>query len=191
MARQESLTRATTATPYKRNITVERGERFMNTMTRLLVIACLALPFAACKKEEAPKVEAVAAPLSAPTTGEVSAWRTYVTDVAKRNMDGITNSPYVYFLPGETTEGFGGQYERLLEKLESDLGRGIIEGNMLVFASPSSVKAAEMAVTGFAQVKPGTMKGVKVVFIGKQEDGDKVKAAAEPAGVKYVFVEAK
>jgi len=163
----------------------------MNTMTRLLVIACLALPFAACKKEEAPKVEAVAAPLPAPTSDDVSAWRAYVTDVAKRNMDGVNNSPYVYFLPSESSEGFGGQYERLLEKVEGDLGRGIIEGNMLVFASPASAKIAELAVTGFGQVGPGTMKGVKVVFIGTPEDGEKVKAAAEPAGVKYVFVEAK
>lgn len=163
----------------------------MNTMTRLLAIACLALPFAACKKEEAPKVEAVAAPMAAPTTDDVNAWRAYVTDVAKRNMDGVVNSPYVYFLPSEASEGFGGNYERLLEKVEADLGRGIIEGNMLVFASPSSAKIADIATTSFAQVPAGTMKGVKVVFIGKPDDGNRVKASAEPAGVKYVFVEAK
>ncbi len=163
----------------------------MNTMTRLLLIACMTLGFAACKKEEAVTVEAEAAPLAAPTSDDLTAWRAYVTDVATRNMDGINNSPYVYFLPGETAEGFGGQYERQLEKLEGDLQRGIIEGNMLVFASPSSAKAADMAVTAFTPVNPGTMKGVKVVFIGKPEDGERVKAAAAPAGVNFVFVEAK
>lgn len=163
----------------------------MNTMLRMLLIACLILPFAACKKEQAPKVEAVVAPLSAPTTDDLPAWRTYVTDVAKRNMDGITNSPYVYFLPSEATEGFGGQYERQLEKLESDLSRGIIAGNMLVFASPSSGKMAELATTAFTQVGQGTMKGVKVLFVGDAADSDQFKAAAEPAGVNYIFVEAK
>ena len=79
----------------------------MNTLTRLLVIACLVLPFTACKKEEAPKVE-VAAPLSVPTTEDVTAWRAYVNDVATRNMDGVTNSPFVYFLPSDKAEGFGG-----------------------------------------------------------------------------------
>ena len=162
----------------------------MNIVTRLLAIACLALSFAACKKEEAPKV-VEAAPLSMPTTEDVAAWRAYVTDVAKRNMDGITNSPYVYFLPGESTEGFGGAYQRLLEKVEGDLGRGIVEGNMLVFASPSSAKIGELAVTGFASVPAGSLNNVKVVFIGKAEDSMKVEAAAKPAGVKYVFVEAK
>ncbi len=163
----------------------------MYTMTRLLLIAFLALGFTACKKEEAPKVETVAAPLSAPTNDDLTAWRAYVTDVATRNMEGINNSPYVYFLPGEGAEGFGGQYERQLEKLEGDLQRGIIEGNMLVFASPSSTKVAEMAVTAFSPIPVGSMKGVKVVFIGTPEDGEKVRAASTPAGVNYVFVEAK
>ena len=163
----------------------------VKTLTRLLVIACLALPFAACKKEEAPKAEATAAPLTAPKTDDAAAWRAYVTDVAKRNMDGITNSPYVYFLPAESTEGFGGQYQRQLEKLESDLGRGIIEGNMLVFASPSFTKEAEMIETAFKPVPAGSMKGVKVVYIGTPIDGERVKTAVTPAGVNYIFVEAK
>ena len=160
----------------------------MNMMTRMLVIACLALPFAACKKEEAPKA-VEAAPLTAPTTDDVAAWRAYVTEVAKAHMDGVNNSPYVYFLPGEASEGFGGQYERQLEKVEGDLGRGIIEGNMLVFASPSFTKEAEMIETAFKPVPAGSMKGVKVVFVGKAEDSMKVEAASKPAGVKYVFVQ--
>ena len=163
----------------------------VKTWTRLLVIAFLALPFTACKKEEAPKAEATAAPLTAPKTDDAAAWRAYVTDVAKRNMDGITNSPYVYFLPAESTEGFGGQYQRQLEKLESDLGRGIIEGNMLVFASPSFTKEAEMIEIAFKPVPAGSMKGVKVVYIGTPIDGERVKAAVTPAGVNYIFVEAK
>ena len=163
----------------------------MKILTRLLVIAFLALPFTACKKEEAPTAEKVDAPLSAPKTADTAAWRTYVTDVAKRNMDGITNTPYVYFLPAETTEGFGGQYERQLEKLEADLGRGILGGNMLVFASPSFTKEAEMIETAFKPIPPGSMKDVKVVYIGTPIDGERVKAAVTPAGVNYIFVEAK
>ena len=44
----------------------------MNTMLRMLLIACLILPFAACKKEEAPKAEVV--PNSAGITGGVRVW---------------------------------------------------------------------------------------------------------------------
>ena len=163
----------------------------MKILTRLLVIACLTLTFAACKKEEAPKAEAVKAPVAMPTTDDVQAWRAYVTDVATRNMEGISNSPYVYFLPSETSETFGGEYERLLEKVEEDLGRGIIEGNMLVFASPAQEKSAEMIETAFKTVPAGSMKGVKVLYVGTPILGERVKAAVTPAGVNYVFVEAK
>ena len=35
------------------------------------------------------------------------------------------------------------------------------------------------------------MKGVKVLFVGKAEDSERVKAAITPSGVDYVFAEAK
>ncbi len=162
----------------------------MNMMSRLLVVACLALPFTACKKDEAPKTEAVAA-VPLPTSGEQKDWVPYLQYKLTPHMGGITNSPFVYFLPKNDTEDFGGKYERQLEKLETDLGRGITEGNMLVFASPTLEKEVEMIETAFKQVAPGTMKGVKVVFIGTPILGERVKAAVEPAGVNYIFEEAK
>ena len=44
----------------------------MNMLSRFVVVACLALPFTACKKEEAPKTEAVAA-VPLPASGEQTA----------------------------------------------------------------------------------------------------------------------
>ncbi len=167
----------------------------MNTNTRpalarLLIAACLVLPFAACKKEEA-AAPAAQATVALPTSSEQRDWMPYLNQALTPHMDGITNSPYAYFLPAEDSEGFAGKYERQLEKLEGDLARGIIEGNMLAFASPSSAKNAELIETAFKQVPAGSMKGVKVVFIGTPIDGERVKAAVEPAGVNYIFVEAK
>ena len=158
-----------------------------NTM-RVMLAASLVLGFTACKKEEAPTTEAVAA-VPLPTSSEQKDWVPYLQYKLTPHMAGINNSPFVYFLPGEKSEGFGGLYERLLEKLEQDLGRGILEGNMLVFASPSSAKMGELAVTGFNQVPAGSLNNVKVVFVGKAEDSMKVEAASKPAGVKYVFVQ--
>ena len=162
----------------------------MKTMTRLILIACLVLPFAACKKQEAPQA-AVKAPMSAPTTDDRQAWVDYLNDVVPRNMTGIANQPYVYLLPGESAADFQAQYDRLLEKAQSDVARGIIAGNLLAYASPASAKMADLVVAAFTGVPVGSMKGVKVLFVGKAEDSDRVKAAVTPAGVDYVFVEAK
>ena len=162
----------------------------MKNATRLLLIACLSLPFlAACKKEE--KAAAVVeAPLTAPTTTDENAWNTYLTEVVKRNLDGVTNT-YVYVLPAEGSQDFQGYYDRQLEKAQTDISRGILEGNLLAFGSPTSAKTADLAVAAFSKAQPGSMKGVKVLFIGSAADNDRVKAAVTPAGVDYKFVEAK
>jgi hypothetical protein len=163
----------------------------MNTIARLLMIAVLALPLAACNKaEDAPK-EAEKAPLSAPTDDNAAAWRAYVPDVVGRHMDGVTSAPFVYLLPSEAADDFQGSYDRLLDKAKSDVSRGILKGNMLAYASPNSAKTADLIVAAFVDVKPGKLKDVKLLFIGKAEDNDRVKAAVEASGVDYVFVEAK
>ena len=161
----------------------------MNKMTRLVLVAFLALPLlVACKKEEAPQA-AVKAPMSAPTTDDRQAWVDYLNDVVPRHLAGIPNQPYVYLLPGESAPDFADQYDRMLEKAQSDVGRGIIAGNMLAYASPASAKMADLVVAAFDGITPGSMKGVRVLFIGTPADSERVKAAVEPAGVEYVFVD--
>ena len=161
----------------------------MKTMIRLLMIAALAMSFAACKKAEAPV--AVKAPVQVPVNDNRQAWIDYLSDVVERNMGGISNQPYVYLLPGESTADFQDQYARLADKAKSDVSRGIIAGNMLAYGSPASAKMADLVVAAFTGVPAGSMKGVKVLFVGKPEDSERVKAAVSPAGVDYVFVEAK
>ena len=162
----------------------------MKTMTRLLMIVCLALPFAACKKHEAP-VAAVKAPVAVPVNEDRQAWLAYLSDVVGRNMGSIQNQPFVYMLPGESTADFKDQYDRLLDKAKSDVARGIIAGNMLAYGSPASAKMADLVIASFKDVPAGSMKGVKVLFIGKAADNDRVKSALAPAGVDYTFIEAK
>ena len=161
------------------------------TVTRLMMlalVALVALPLAACKKEEAPKVEKKP-PMSAPATDDRQAWVDYLNDVVPRNMVGISNQPYVYLLPGVSATDFEEQYGRLLEKAQSDVARGIISGNLLAYASPASDRMADMVVAAFTGVPADSMKGVRVLFIGAAADSERVKAAVSPTGVEYVFVD--
>lgn len=165
----------------------------MKTTTRLILTALLVLPLlAACKKEEA--VEAtVAAPLTAPATNDDAAWRAYLSDVVTRNMEGIANQPYVYYLPAPTgdADADAGAYARLQEKASTDVARGIVRGNMLAYASADSAKMGDIIVQAFGGVAPDTMKGVRVLFLGSAADRARVEEAVTPAGVDFVFVEAK
>lgn len=160
----------------------------MKILSSLMLIACLVLPFAGCKKE-APAV-AAKPPVTAPKTEDSSAWHDYMADVVQRN-DAGTSSQFGYFLPGESAPDFQSQYDRLAGKVKDDISRGVVSGTMLAFGSPASAKLADMVVAAFKDVPAGSMKGVKVLFIGKAADSDRVKAAVAPAGVDYTFVEAK
>ena len=150
----------------------------------------LTVGLAACKKEEAATKTAPAA-VAVPTGDDANAWQAYATDVVKKNMDGVTNSPFVYYLPAETATTFQDEYDAQLEKVKTDISRGILEGNMLAFVSPASAKMAELMETAFKDVEPNSMKGVKVLFIGQAADRARAEAAVKPAGVNFVFVEAK
>lgn len=166
----------------------------MNTTTRALLIACLALPFVAgCQNQDAAQEQtAVAqAPLTAPTTDDEAAWGEYLVAVVKRNMDEVTGSPYLYALPAESDPDYQGSYERLLEKAQQDLQRGIVAGNLLAYGGPSSAKAADFTIASFSGVQAESMKGVRVLFIGKAEDNERVRAAVAPSGVDYRFIEAQ
>jgi hypothetical protein len=162
-----------------------------NIATRILLIACLVVPFAACKKQEEAKVEAEPAALVVPGKDDDAGWRTYLSEVVTRNMGNITNTPFLYYLPPESDPEFEAKYERSAEQAKNAIARGIVGGNLIAFGSPASSRMADMAVASFQGVEPGTMKGVRVLFIGDAADGERVKAAVEPAGVEYVFIEAK
>ncbi|MGY1424299.1 hypothetical protein [Lysobacter sp. A289] len=166
----------------------------MNTTTRLILIALLSMPLlAACDKaDKAEETEVVVkAPLTAPTTNDDNAWGSYLSQVVTSNMGEVTNSPYLYYLPGSDSVGFEGAHERLKEEIEIAMQRGIVEGNLVAFGSPESAMMADIVVGAFAKVDPGSMKNVRLLFIGDAADNDRVKAAVEPSGVVYVFVEAK
>lgn len=164
------------------------------SIARGLLLLAFVLPFTACQKEAAPTdAGAEAAPLKMPASMEDTAgWKAYFSDVVTRNVPkDLANNPFAYFLPPSTAADFDAQFGRMLEKTKSDLARGTPPGNMIAFGSPDSAKTADLMVQTFAVVQPGSMKGVRVLFLGAPADDERVKTAVAPSGADYVFVEAK
>ena len=86
----------------------------MKLMKTLALAACLVLPLAACKKEEA--VVAEKAPVPVPTTDDKAAWQAYLSDQVPRHMEGITAQPYVYRVPANPNPDDPEEYNRLDRK---------------------------------------------------------------------------
>ena len=162
----------------------------MKPIKSLLLAACLVLPLAACKKQDDAPVEK--APVAVPTTDDKAAWSAYLSDQVPRHLGDIPSSNlYVYRVPANPNPDDPTEYERLEDKAKLDVARGIIKGNMLAYAGLDPTRTADMVVAAFEGVPPNTMKGVRVLYIGDAANNERVKAAVAPAGVDYVFVEAR
>ncbi len=161
----------------------------MRTLIRSTLLALALLSLAACDK---PKEEAapVAAPVvvKPPADGNDREWRMYLTQVVKQNMQGIRSSPFMYYLPSEDTEDFDEQYERQLENVRGTVSRGVVPGNMLAFGSPSPVLMAEMIEEAFLEAAPGSMKDVRILFIGGQDEAERIRPIVEGTGAGFVHV---
>lgn len=163
-----------------------------NTL-KLILLALVFSTLAACGKKEEEKA-AVVAPVdvAVPTNAsDNQAWKAYIMSVVKKNMGGIRSSPFTYYLPDVTATDFEDQYDRQYDNVLGVVGRGVLPGNMLAFGSPASTRMADMIVESFTDIPAGSMKDVRVLFIGAAADSERVKAAVEPSSATYVFHEAK
>ncbi len=167
----------------------------MISLLRILMTTALVLALAACEsKEDKAKAEKAAARAAAseaamvvPTSTDAMAWRTYLTEVVRRNMQGVENPPFMYFLPSPDSEDFENTFRRQADNVGGVLARGVLPGNLLAFGSPDSGKLADLIVDAFDFAGKESMKDVKVLFVGKQEDVERVRAAVEPSGATLVF----
>lgn len=159
----------------------------------------LTLGLSACQSGEDSDAAKTAAPveLNAPAGNDDNAWKTYLGQVVGQHMSGVTDRVFPYYLPANSTEPTPddadnqSQYDRQLENVSTVLARTVLPGNMLAFGSPDSAKMADLVIAAFAGAKADAMKGSQVLFIGKPEDSERVKTAAEAVGATYIFVEAK
>ena len=169
----------------------------MNKKIAVVLLMAVALFVTGCNKDgkvdtTAPAAATTAAaPLAVPPSSDTRAWKLYLVDVAKRNMEGIRSSPFMYYLPVQDADDFQDQYDRQRDNVAGAIARGVLPGNMLAFGSPSSARMADLIVDSFQTVSPGSMKDVRILFIGAPEDLERVKAAIEPSGATTVFHEIK
>jgi hypothetical protein len=172
----------------------------MKSVTRFAPIAAalvLSLGLVACDKQDSSSAAqagvAEQAPLAAPAdASDERAWKLYLTNVVKQNMpEKMRSSPFMYYLPTSTREDFQGEYERQLDNVASVVAQGVLPGNMLAFGSPESTKLADLIVEAFKEASAGSLNGVRVLFIGKPEDSERVATSLQPSGAEYVFVEQK
>ncbi len=164
----------------------------MRKFALIAVIALTAtLALSACgKHEDAQQDTQKQAQVTKPTDpNDNQAWNAYLGQIVQNNMQGMTApNPYPYMVPAGDSEDVVASRGRQLQNVQDTVARGVLPGNMLVFAGPDSSKTADLLVTAFTDAKPGAFKDVIVLFIGDKADEPRVDTVLKPTGATIRFV---
>lgn len=164
----------------------------MRKFVLIAVVALVgALSLSACGKQDSDQANTAQAQQATKPTdpNDAKAWNTYLGQIVSKNMQGMTaSSPYPYLVPAGDTPEILASRDRQLSNVQDTVARGVLPGNMLVFAGPNSSTTADFVTAAFAEARPGTFKDVIILFIGDQADDARVKAVLQPTGATYRFV---
>ena len=163
-------------------------------MRKFLIAATLALAgtlaLSACNQQGDNQANTQQAAVPKPTDpNNAQAWNSYLGQIVQNNMQGMkADRPYPYLVPaGDSEEAVAGR-GRQLSNVQDTVARGVLPGNMLVFAGPDSAKTADLVTEAFKDAKPGSFKDVIILFIGDQADQQRVDDALKPTGATVRFV---
>ena len=120
---------------------------------------------------------------------DVKAWNAYLGQIVQNNMQGMkADRPYPYLVPAGDSEDDVARRGRQLSNVQDTVARGVLPGNMLVFAGPDSAKTADLVAEAFKDAKPGAFKDVIILFIGDTADQQRVDDVLKPTGATVRFV---
>ncbi|SRR5579883_416233 len=124
---------------------------------------------------------------SSPT--DMKGWKTYLSQVVQAHMQGISNTPYMYFIPAGDDPDTVAARGRTQDTLNGVVATTVLPGNMIAAGGPDSGKTADALVTAFKNAQPGSFKGVVVLFVGNATDKDRVQQAVAPSGAEFRFAQ--
>jgi len=150
-----------------------------------------ALTLGACGKQQDDQQGAQQAQKTTKPTSPTDSkgWNAYLGQLVQNNMQGMSASqPYAYMVTAGATDDDKAQNDRQLQSVQDTVARGVLPGNLLAFAGPDSGKTADLIVAAFKDAKPGSFKGVIILFIGDKADEQRVDDTLKPTGATIRFV---
>jgi hypothetical protein len=159
--------------------------------TALALTGCLALSACNNQSDNGQQQTQQAQQLTKPAdANDGKAWGAYLGQIVQQNMQGMTASqPYAFMVPAGDDDASNDSRDRQLSNVQDTVARGVLPGNMLVFGGPDSGKTADLLTTAFKDAKPGSFKGVIVLFIGDKADEQRVEDVLKPTNATIRFVQ--
>ncbi|HPF73725.1 MAG: hypothetical protein H7A20_03670 [Rhodanobacteraceae bacterium] len=168
----------------------------MAAWIRFSLAALLLFGLAACDQQgkDAKDTKASAEPAAVHPPADPTdkkGWNKFINYVAGQNMSRMRGRPTSFFLASSQEPEWEGRLDGMHESVGNSLARGILPRSLVIFASPETTAMADLMVEEFEATQAGTLRDVRILFIGAAEDEERVKAAVAPSGAEFVFHEAK
>ncbi len=166
-------------------------------MRKLILAASFALTatlmLSACDKQDdnqQASAQQQVQKVSKPTDpNDAKAWNAYLGQIVQQNMQGMSaERPWPYLVNAGDSDDDKAKRDRQLQNVQDAVTRGVLPGNLLVFAGPDSGKTADLILAAFKDAKPGSFKGVIILFIGDQADQQRVTDGLQPTSATVRFV---
>ena len=164
----------------------------MAAWIRFSLAALLLFGLSACEQQGKEAKDSKASAEPAVTTApadptDKKAWSKYISHVAGQHMSRIRGRPTSFYLASSQEPEWEGRLEGMHESVANSLARGILPRSLVIFASPDYTAMADLMVEEFEGAQAGTLRDVRILFIGAAEDEERVRAAVEPTGAEFVF----
>jgi len=118
---------------------------------------------------------------------DMQGWHAYLSQVAHAHMDGVQNTPYMYFVPAGDDSAAVAARSHVQNILNGVVTVTLLPGNMICVGGPDSSKTADVIVAAFKNVRPGSFDGVVVLFIGDPADRQRVEDAVSSSRAEFRF----
>jgi len=129
-----------------------------------------------------------ARPLSAPSSTDTVAWRNYMFELRDRIVRGEERMGGMVLAAPGAKSGFH-TADAISAWIEDYDGKKIWSGKHFIFASPTSDQLAAILAKPLRAREAGSMKGVRIVFVGTPAEGQRVTEAAKRSGAEVTVID--
>ena len=162
----------------------------MRRLIRFVVPVLIVLATATCHQKPEQHATATAEHVTPPSSAtNTQAWETYMVKVSHADLKAITAKPYLFEVLAPSDPRAKQRNPNVQQALTTMAKTDRFPGNAIAVGGPDPKTTADVLVAAFSVAKPGTLKGLTVLYIGDAQDKTPVEKTITTTGAAFRFAE--
>jgi hypothetical protein len=150
--------------------------------------ALIILAIAACHQQPAQMADASQTHAAPPSNAlNSAAWEAYMVNVSHTDLKDISIKPYLFEVLAGNDPLASQRNPKIQQALTMMANFNRFPGNAIAVAGPNPSSTADVLVKAFGAVKPNSLKGLTVLYIGDRNNAARVKRSITVTGAAFRF----